>query len=237
MSREATHFLDELRGLNERVLSMGRLSEERVRLALQGLMGRNPNTLNDVIAGDGRLNAAQMDIDDRCFRMLALFHPVAVDLRTVVAALRINTDLERVGDLAVNIAEAAQRYVTYPPVKPLIDLPRMGDLALTMLRDALTSFVAMDTAVAYSVLRQDPWLDVLSKQIVRELLTYMLGNSRVIEPGVELILMSRHFERIGDHATNIAEDVIFLVQGRDVRHHSGHAPGAERRTRRDSPPV
>ena len=136
---------------------------------------------------------------------------MAVDLRVVVSALRINTDLERVGDLAVNLAEAGQRYLTHPPVKPLVDLPRMGDLALTMLRDALAAFVSRDTVAAYSVLRQDDWLDVLNNQIVRELMTYMLGNSRVIEPSVDLILMARHLERIGDHATNIAEDVIFLV--------------------------
>jgi phosphate transport system protein len=216
---------------------MGRVAEERVRLALQGLVSRNREALKQVVAGDDRLNRAQIEIDDHCFQLLALFHPVAVDLRVVVSALRINTDLERVGDLAVNIAEAAQRYLLHPPVKPLVDLPRMGDLALTMLRNALDAFVTRDTAAAYSVLQQDDWLDVLNNQIVRELVTYMLGNSLVIEPSVDLILIARHLERIGDHATNVAEDVIFLVHARDIRHRSGLPPGPERRRSPDTSPI
>jgi len=234
---ETAHFADELRALKDRVTAMGQVAEERVRLALQGLVSRDHAMLNDVIAGHDRLNRAQIEIDDHCFQLLALFHPVAVDLRVVVSALRINTDLERVGDLAVNLAEAAQRYLTHPPVKPLVDLPRMGELALTMLREALAAFVSRDTAAAYSVVRRDDWLDVLNNQIVRELVTYMLGNSRVIEPSVDLILMARHFERIGDHATNIAEDVIFLVHARDIRHRSGLPPGPERRRSTDVAPI
>ena len=238
MTHEPTHFAQELQALRDRVLVMGRVAERRVRAALQGLTTRNRDTLDEVIAGDRQLNDAQIDIDERCFTLLALFHPVAVDLRAIVAALRINTDLERVGDLAVNIAEAAQRYLTHPPVKPLVDLPRMGDLALTMLRESLHAFVAMDAAAAHSVLQQDQWLDVLNKQILRELLTYMYGNSSLIEPSMDLILTARHFERIGDHATNIAEDVIFLIQGRDVRHRSGQPPReGERRHRIDTPTV
>jgi len=146
---------------------------------------------------------------------------VAIDLRTVVSALKISADLERVGDLAVNIGEAGQRYLLHPPVKPLIDLPRMGGLAIGMLRESLDAFVARDVALAQNVLRQDDWLDALKNQIFRELLTYMLGNPQTIEPAVDLILMSRHLERIGDHATNIAEDVIFIVSAKDVRHHAG----------------
>jgi len=234
---ESAHFGDELRLLKDRVTAMGQVAEHRVRLALQGLLQRDRDALDDVIAGDDRLNQAQIEIDDNCFQLLALFQPVAVDLRVVVSALRINTDLERVGDLAVNLAEAAQRYLAHPPVKPLVDLPRMGDLALTMLRDALAAFVSRDAAVAYSVLRQDDWLDVLNNQIMRELMTYMLGNSQVIEPSVDLILMARHLERIGDHATNIAEDVIFLVQARDIRHRSGLPPGPERRRSSDVAPI
>lgn len=236
-SVESAHFAEELRDLKERVTAMGRVAEDRVRLALQGLLSRHRETLNQVIAGDDRLNRAQIEIDDQCFQLLALFHPVAGDLRVVVSALRINTDLERVGDLAVNLAEAAQRYLLHKPVKPLVDLPRMGELALTMLRNALDAFVSRDTAAAYSVLRQDDWLDALNNQIMRELVTYMLGNSLVIEPSVDLILMARHLERIGDHATNIAEDVIFLVQARDIRHRSGLPPGPERRQADSVAPV
>jgi phosphate transport system protein len=136
-----------------------------------------------------------------------------------VAAVKINSDLERVGDLAVNIGEAAERYVSHPPVKPLIDLPRMGDLAQQMLRDSLDAFVSGSIRTARDVLAQDDLLDTLKNQVFRELLTYMLADPQTIEPALALILVSRHLERIGDHATNIAEDVIFIVEARDIRHH------------------
>jgi phosphate transport system protein len=134
--------------------------------------------------------------------------------------VKINTDLERVGDLAINIAEAARQYATQLPVKKLIDIPRMATIAQAMLRDALDAFVRRDTDLARSVLNQDDGLDALKNQIFRELLTYMLQDPTTIEPSLDLILISRHLERIGDHATNVAEDVIFMVLGKDVRHHS-----------------
>ncbi len=146
---------------------------------------------------------------------------MAADLRTIVAAVKINTDLERVGDLAVNIAEAARRYASHAPVKKLIDIPRMASIAQTMLRDALDAFVRRDVELAQQVLNEDDRLDALKTQIFRELLTYMLQDPATIEPALDLILVSRHLERIGDHATNIAEDVIFIVSARDVRHHAG----------------
>jgi phosphate transport system protein len=143
-----------------------------------------------------------------------------VDLRAIVAAVKINTDLERVGDLAINIAEAAQRYVGHAPVKKLIDIPRMATIAQRMLRDALDAFVRRDTELAQHVLNEDDALDALKTQIFRELLTYMLQDPATIEPALDLILVSRHLERIGDHATNVAEDVIFMVLAKDVRHHA-----------------
>jgi len=133
--------------------------------------------------------------------------------------VKINTDLERVGDLAVNIAEAARRYTNHPPVKKLVDIPQMGDIAQAMLRDALDSFVRRDTRLAHQVLNEDDRLDSLKTLVFRELLTYMLDDPATVEPALDLILVSRHLERIGDHATNIAEDVIFMVSARDVRHH------------------
>jgi len=218
--QRSQHFANELDQLKERLVTMAGLAEERLRLALTGLVERRPPLLADVIAGDARINNLQIEIDDRCLKLIALQHPVAIDLRMVVSTLRINNDLERVGDLAVNCAEAAQRYLVHPPVKPQIDLPRMGELAGKMLREAIDAFVAQDVVAAQRVLRQDDWLDALKDQILRELLTYMLGDRATIEPSVELILISRHLERIGDHATNIAEDVIFIVEARDVRHRS-----------------
>jgi phosphate transport system protein len=220
MNQDHRHVAEKLEELKGRLLIMGGLAEERLRLVMRALVDRHQGWLRDVITGDARIDDLQIDIDDRCFTLIALHQPVAVDLRTVVSALKINADLERVGDLAVNIAEAAERYILHPPVKPLIDLPRMGELALKMLREALDAYVSRDVRLAQEVLRQDDWLDALKDQIFRELLTYMLGDRQTIEPAVDLILISRHLERVGDHATNIAEDVIFIVEARDVRHRS-----------------
>jgi phosphate transport system protein len=219
MERGFRHFQEDLDTLKERLLAMGGLAEERVREAVRGLMERDPAAIDTVLAGDEPINDLHMEVDDRCFKLLALHQPMAADLRVIVAAVKINTDLERVGDLAVNIAEAGKRYLQHPPVKPLIDIPRMGDLAQQMLRDALDAFVRRDMALAETVLAADDTLDSLKTQIFRELLTYMLQTPETIEPALDLILISRHLERIGDHATNVAEDVIFILSARDVRHH------------------
>ena len=215
------HFQEELEQLKARLLEMGGLAEEQVRLAVKGLVDRDRDLVARVLTGDGPLNALHIEVDKRCFTLLALYQPMAVDLRAIVAAVKINTDLERVGDLAINIAEAARQYVVHPPVKKLIDIPRMATIAQRMLRDALDAFVRRDTELAQHVLNEDDALDALKTQIFRELLTYMLADPTTIEPALDLILVSRHLERIGDHATNVAEDVIFMVSARDVRHHAG----------------
>jgi phosphate transport system protein len=221
MTQDTRHFGEELEELKQRLLVMGGLAEERLRAAMQALVDRDTQLMANVIRGDEAINQQHVEIDDRCFKLLALHQPMAVDLRVIVAAVKINSDLERVGDLAVNVAEAAERYVLHAPVKPLIDIPRMGRMAQRMLDAALNAFVTSDVAAARTVLAQDDELDGLKNQIFRELLTYMLGDTRTIEPGIDLILISRHLERVGDHATNIAEDVIFIVEARDVRHHAG----------------
>ena len=215
------HFQDELEQLKTRLLEMGGLAEENVRLAVKGLVERDHETIDRVMVGDEPLNRLHIEIDNRCFTLLALYQPMAADLRAIVSAVKINTDLERVGDLAVNIAEAARRYASHAPVKRLIDLPRMASIAQSMLRDALDAFVRRDLELAQKVLNEDDKLDALKTQIFRELLTYMLQDPATIEPALDLILVSRHLERIGDHATNVAEDVIFIVSARDVRHHAG----------------
>ena len=218
--RVARHFQEELEQLKARLLEMGGLAEDRVRLAVESLVSRNPQGVERVLTGDTPLNQLHIEIDGRCFTMLALHQPMAVDLRAIVAAVKINTDLERVGDLAVNIAEATTRYLRHAPVKELIDIPRMADIAQAMLRDALDAYVRRDIAMAEAVLNEDDALDALKTQVFRELLTYMLSDPTKIEPSLDLILISRHLERIGDHATNVAEDVIFMVSARDVRHHA-----------------
>ena len=217
--RHTTHFQDELEQLKARLLEMGGLAEERVRAALQGLVSRDPAAINKVLNGDEPINQLHIEVDNRCFRLLALHQPMATDLRAIVAAVKINTDLERVGDLAVNIAEASNRYIRHAPVKQLIDIPQMSAIAQAMLRDALDSYVRRDTDLAHRVLNEDDRLDSLKTQVFRDLLTYMLENLSTVEPSLDLILVSRHLERIGDHATNIAEDVIFMVSALDVRHH------------------
>jgi phosphate transport system protein len=212
------HFQEELDALKQQLLAMGGLAEERVREAVRALTEREADALNTILAGDEPINGLHINLDARCFRLLALHQPMAADLRVIVAAVKINTDLERVGDLAVNIAEAGLRCLRNPPVKPLIDLPRMGEIAQRMLRDALDAFVRRDVPLAEAVLAEDDRLDALKTQIFRELLAHMLQDPKTIEPALDLILISRHLERIGDHATNIAEDVIFMVSARDVRH-------------------
>ena len=215
---EQRHFQYELEQLKGRLLEMGGLAEERVRLSMSAVVERDAKLVEDVISGDAAINALHIEIDDRCFKLLALHQPMAVDLRAIVAAVKINTDLERVGDLAVNIAEAVRRYLRHPPVKQLIDIPRMAEIAEGMLRDSLDAFVRRDTTLAQAVLEADDSLDALKTQVFRELLTYMMQDPHTIEPSLDLILISRHLERIGDHATNVAEDVIFMVSARDVRH-------------------
>jgi phosphate transport system protein len=219
VERSQPHFREELEALQGRLLEMGGLAEERVRAAVQGLVSRDAALIEGALHGDEPINQLHIEVDNRCFRLLALHQPMATDLRAIVAAVKINTDLERVGDLAVNIAEAANRYIGHPPVKKLIDIPSMGQIAQAMLRDALDSYVKRDTVLAHQVLNEDDRLDGLKTQVFRELLTYMLQDPGTIEAGLDLILVSRHLERIGDHATNIAEDVIFMVSALDVRHH------------------
>ena len=241
MTTTIPHFQEELEQLKARLLEMGGLAEDRVRSAIRALVERDPELVDQVLAGDQPINQLHIEIDSRCFKMLALHQPMAVDLRAIVSGVKINTDLERVGDLAINIAEAGRRYLRHAPVKELIDIPRMADIAQRMLRDALDAYVRRDLALARHVLNEDDALDAyvrrdlalarhvlneddaldaLKTQVFRDLLNFMLGDPHTIEPSLDLILVSRHLERIGDHATNIAEDVIFMVSARDVRHHA-----------------
>ncbi|MEO8481303.1 MAG: phosphate signaling complex protein PhoU [Acidobacteriota bacterium] len=219
MDRHIPHFQEELELLKTRLLEMGGLAEDRVRSAVRALVDRDYATVERVLVSDEAINRLHIEIDDRCFKLLALHQPMAVDLRAIVAAEKINTDLERVGDLAINIAEAVGRYLQHPSVKELIDIPRMAVIAQGMLRDALDAFVRRDTVLAQAVLDRDDELDALKTQVFRDLLNHMLRDPATIEPGLDLVLISRHLERIGDHATNVAEDVIFMVSARDVRHH------------------
>jgi phosphate transport system protein len=218
MDLHPRHFLEELGELHQRLLEMGGLAEDRLTLAVKSVVSADRSLMEQVLQGDGDINTLHVEIDDRCFKMLALHQPMAVDLRGIVAAVKINTDLERVGDLAVNIAEAGRRYLEHPPVEELVDIPRMASIAQGMLRNALESFVRRDIDLAQAVLTADDLLDDLKSQVFRDLMETMLNDRATIGAAIDLILISRHLERVGDHATNIAEDVIFMVSAKDVRH-------------------
>ena len=227
-SQLTPHFQSELEQLKARLLVMAGAAEEQVRDAMRALVDRDHDVAERVLAGDEVINKLHIEIDERCFQLLALHQPMATDLRVVVSAVKINSDLERIGDFAINIGEATLRYLEHPSVKPLIDIPRMADIAQGMLRDALDAYVRQDTVLAQEVLDRDDSLDQLKDQVFRDLIGFMCSDNMVTHPALDLLLVSRHLERIGDHATNIAEEAIFIVSGLDVRHHGreGGAPGA-----------
>jgi phosphate transport system protein len=215
---ERHHFEEDLQALKQRLLTMGALVEERAHSAIGALIHRRLDEAELIINSDKDVNDLQIEIDDRCLKLLALQQPIAKDLRLITSAMKINDDLERIGDQAVNIAQNTIKLLPQPPLKPLIDIPRMAEIAEKMTRDSLDAFVKRDPELARSVLRRDDEVDQLKDQVFRELLTYMMADPGTIQRALALILISRNVERIADHATNIAEDVIFLVEAKDVRH-------------------
>jgi phosphate transport system protein len=212
-------FEDELRSLKQRLLHMGALVEERLHDAVRCLMERRVEIAARLIEADAEINGLQIEIDDRCLKLLALQHPLAKDLRFITAAMKINAELERIGDQAVNMVQTAAQLCEKPPLKAVIDLPRMAEIAQGMTRDSLDAFVRKDAELARSVLTRDDQVDDLKDQAFRVLLTHMMADPGTIERALGLILVSRNLERVADHATNVAEDVIFLVEAKDVRHH------------------
>jgi phosphate transport system protein len=212
------HYAEQLEEIRERVLRMGGLVEQMTRRVIQSLVQRNAELLPEVQSMETQVNQLHIEIDEACLELIALRQPTASDLRFVAAAMKINTDMERIGDQAINILECAESLLTVPPLKPLIDIPRMADIAQDMLKDALDAFVNGDDELAYRTILRDDDVDQLKDQVFRELLTYMMGDPSTIPRAMDLILVSRHLERVADHATNICEDVIFMVKGKDVRH-------------------
>jgi len=212
------HFEHDLGQLKERLLWMGGLAERAIHQAVHAVLEGDASLAQRVLDEENAINELQIEIDDRVVQLLALHQLMATDLRFALAVSRINSDLERIGDQAVNIAQSAQRILRHPRVKPYVDLPRMSELAEEMVRDSLNAVVRGDVELARSVLTRDDTVDALRDQIFRELLSYMMGDSSVVFPAFDLILVAKNLERVGDHATNIAEDVIYMVVGRDVRH-------------------
>jgi phosphate transport system protein len=211
------HFDTDLDGLRGRLLRMGSLCEEMVQYAVKVIVERDEKHLTHVENCERQVNALHIEIDDVCLRLIALHQPAASDLRLLAAALKINSDLERVGDQAVNIAETGV-YLCKEPAMKLGDIPRMVEVAAGMLKDALDAFSRGDVELARDVIRRDDEEDRLKSQTFNELVTLMQRDASAIQRGMDIILIARNLERIADHATNVAEDVIFMVLGKDIRH-------------------
>jgi phosphate transport system protein len=212
------HYEQELETLKEKILLLGGMVEEMIASAMKSLLDRKPDLARRVIDSDRAVDSAELDIDHLCLSLLALRQPAASDLRFIATALKIVTDLERIGDLAVNIAERSAELSEEPPLKPYIDIPRMATAASTMLREALDAFVRRDPEQARRVLASDQPVDDLYVQLFRELLTYMIEDPKSVSRAMRITFIAKYLERIADHATNIAQMVIFMCEGRDVRH-------------------
>jgi phosphate transport system protein len=218
MERALDHHLDRIR---QSLLRMGGIVEEMIAESQMALVGRDAERAERVIKTDKEVDLLEMEIDDMCHTALARHQPTAVDLRFIVAAMKIDNDLERIGDSAVNIAEAALVLNTEPPLKPYIDLPRLSELTQKMVRESLDAFVQRNVQLALDICSRDDQVDGLYKQLFRELLTFMIADPQTVNRALHLLLIARNLERIADHATNVAEDVIYYVEGRDIRHGTG----------------
>ena len=212
------HMDEKMQELLEKLLMMGRLAESMVQTALRVLIERNEILGAEIRRKEKEVNDLQIEIDDSAVKLTALQQPVGTDVRFLFMASRIATELERIGDQAVNIIENAHHVLKAAPLKPLVDLPVMGEIAERMVRDSLNALVEKDCSLANRVLEEEKKVDAYRDQIFRVLLTYMMADPGTIERALALILISRNLERVGDHATNIAEEVIYLVEGREVRH-------------------
>ncbi|HTA76634.1 MAG TPA: phosphate signaling complex protein PhoU [bacterium] len=214
-------FDEELSTLKEKILLMGSKVEESIRLALKAIVDRDSRLAKKVIQSDRDINDIEIEIDEICHRLLALHQPMAGDMRFITSAMKINSDLERQGDLAVNMAERALTLNEVAPLKPFIDIPRLAGITQEMVKVSLDSLVNRDPKLARAVCERDDEVDNLNDQIIRELISYMLEDRANIKRALDLILVSRYLERIADHATNVAEDVIYMVEGKDIRHSRG----------------
>jgi phosphate transport system protein len=214
----ATQKEQDLEKLKERVLRMGGFVEDAIRKSIKALVERDRNLAIEVIDGDAIINNFDVEIEEECIRFLAIWQPTGSNLRFVTTAIKIITDLERMGDLAVDICERGIELLDEPPLKPYIDIPRMAEAAQKMLKDSLDAFVAKDAELALRVCEADDFVDNLNQQIFNELLLYMLKDPKNISRAVRLTYITKYLERVGDHATNIAEMVVYMVKGKVIRH-------------------
>jgi phosphate transport system protein len=219
------HFHEELSQVKVRLLTMSGEAEAALKLAVEALLERNPDKANQVIAGDRVIDGMEVDIEEACIDLLALQQPMAKDLRMLVAAIKIANDLERVGDHAVNLAQSAERLAQSRPIAPEPEIIEMARLAREMLSDALEAFVRGDAAAGREVCLRDDKVDALNRSVFRILLTHMMEDPHIIGAALELFLVSRNLERVADLATNIGEDVVFLVEGKSIKHHAEDQTG------------
>jgi len=226
------HFELELEALQEQVLLMGGRVESIIQKSISALERRDPALARQVIVDDVVIDRMENEIDERCLRLLALQQTLAGDLRFITGALKISNDLERVGDHAVNIAGGADRLAGLPPLKPLVDIPRLATLATGMLREALNAFVRHDAEAARQICRRDDAVDALNRQLFRELISFMIEDPSTITRAMELILVARNLERVADLATNVAEEVVFIAEARVIKH-GAEVPTVKRLTRDD----
>jgi phosphate transport system protein len=211
-------YEEELAELRHRILEMGGLVERQIADAVQALIGNDATLAEATVRKDHAVNRLDVEIDELCIRLLALRQPAARDLRFITTALKITTDLERIGDRAASIAERTLELLTEPQLKPYVDIPRMAEIASQMLRSSLDAFVRNDPDLALEVCRNDDAVDKLNGQIFRELVSFMIEDPSVISRAMRILFVSKYLERIADHATNIAEMVIFMVKGKSIRH-------------------
>jgi phosphate transport system protein len=214
------HFFEELEHLQTKLLEMSALVESAIQRSISAVLQKDPSAAAEVMKNEARINQIEIEIDEYAVKLLALQQPMATDLRLIVAALKINTDLERMGDLAVNISERAKSLMEQPVIKPMIDMQHIAGLVQSMVRKSLDAFVTRDAELARSVLASDDGVDNLRTACYHEMVSYMEKNPHNIKGALDLLAISRNLERIADHSTNIAEDVLFLVKGVDVRHHA-----------------
>jgi phosphate transport system protein len=211
-------FEQQLRTLKDKLLLMSHHAEKMIADSIRALVERRPSLAEEVIRDDDTLDQLELEIDNMCYEILALEQPVARDLRFITTALKIVRDIERIGDIAVNIAERAAELIQEPEMKRLIDLPIMAEAAQRILKESLDAFVNSDAELAEKVIRDDNFIDDCYEQIFRELLTYMMEDTKYISRALKVIFIAKHLERVGDHSANIAEMVVFLVRGQDIRH-------------------
>jgi phosphate transport system protein len=214
------HIDEELKVLHQEILRMGVLAQEAIYKSIEALKNRDKQQAQEVVSSDNKIDELELAVDEHCIDLIARYQPMAKDLRFITTGMKLNAELERIADLAVDIAQRAQDIADKPLLKPLVDIPRLSDIAQRMVREAIDAFINRDVGLAKKVVISDTQADNLRNLVQKELLEdYLLRDAKSADRAVPLLLIARHLERICDHATNIAEDVVYMVQGTVVKHH------------------